>query len=552
MSSILYRHKIGGKGIAQGLPVRRASQLYDVEPTLRYPTAFSTGLDSDQHTYDKGIYLRLPHLPVTFVVEPYINNPKAGGNFTRRQYFVIKRGQAVMASQKREPSIGVINADGDAFDGVTYADPNEFEMLGNLTGYKLTGDEDLVTDHDDGDEIDVQVWDALTQEEQAEFTPIYERAEDTNDRIPTGGVDQFANIETQLFGSSDRTEYVDVDADAFYFGSASRSQGFIYPSTGGADRIALFTEVDTEAGVTLPPSGEDEARIVQPYAYDGNLSDEAVVLPARPTIGFAHTDWEQATSHQYHQFTTGTEPCQPVRKCTLKIPFVDLAKLHEVIAEKAGLTPGEDFNFTDQSEFASGVDRTGLKVGIFDEPTFAETLTYSTLTGADAGYANLYFNFAAPFVVAPNALSMHDEIVPDLFGNYTVVGATYTDAAGEEAVAKEVQARHRAGRVINIYDVPRRAINNLAQNPVWQTRLTNAPRNYTNEGYRRAKGADTAGVEQILADFAFMLLGGSSKEFKKLLPKYNGMGRDISQVLEDLILEGALGVVEIAGDVINR
>lgn len=610
MSTTQYQHNIGGNGVAQGLPLRRASQLYDVEPNLRYPNVLSMGTDADRHTYDRGIYLRVPHLPVTFVVEPYIQNhrgPGGNGTFTRRQYFVIKRGQPLMAATKRQPTIGVFSNAG-AVSTKTYVDPAKLETKGQITGYTkgATVAYDLTTgvvgDYTpaataritptawaalpaggagDGNEVEqddytasevynLTEWNALAVADQEGYMPVYSGQTDTNDGITTGGENQYAVIEDAIFGSTTAVKYWEIDADTFYFTAATKSQGFIYPSTGGFPRTVFFNEIDVEAGVTLPTDGTGaDPRLVGAL---GNVTDvavsnvanwykTAVELPARTTIGFAHTDLEQTTSHQYHMFQTGTDVHSPVRKGMLSIPYINITKFKTMMEDATG----ETFNFSNLTN-----NRSGLKVGLdLATPTIDLQNEYSLLTSLDGGYANLYYNFAAPFLVSTGDPSIHGEVVPDLFGNYVMKGAGAlaagaTDGAGNDFGvsgadvtnnidgAQTVSDAHVCGKIINIYDMPRRGNINLLMNPIFQSRFVGKQsRNYLNEGYRRLRGADNAGLEPILSDFIFMTLGGSNYDWSAaVLPKYNGVGQDLANILEDLVLQGAFGILEIAADVL--
>ncbi|RME26218.1 MAG: hypothetical protein D6800_06775 [Candidatus Zixiibacteriota bacterium] len=583
MATLSFKQTIGGDGIGQGLPLRRASQLYDIEPEIRYPNVLSTGLDSDLHTYDRGIYLRVPHLPVTFIVEPYISNRKAGGNFTRRQYFVIKRGQPLMASANNEPTVGLFQNDGSVATA-TYNDPAKYAGLGEIIGYSADGGTTV---------IDFDTWAGLDPNgsynadgtpggsyKKTDFQPVYDpnSLQDTNDKIATGGQDMFVAVEKALFGTSDNVEFVTVDADTFFFGAATHAQGFIYPSTGGAPRTVFFNEIDMEAGVTLPANGADEPRIVMPIGNTTDVSvsnaaawhNSAIVLPVRPTVGLAHTDLEQALSHKYHMFSTGTDVHSPVRKGRLTIPFVDITKLASIVAAKGPA----DFKFSDTTN-----GRSGIKVGVFsnidangDAIDIEIQNVYSLLTAEDAGYANLYYNFAAPFLVATRAPGHRDTIVPDLFGNYTLAGeiaissdtnifqsistanatGVTVSVANEKSAAAAAQGAHAVGKVLNVYDKPRRFMLDHFINPMFQSRIVDAPRNALNEGYRRVAGADTRGVEPLLADFALMLLGGSSYTWASaLLPRWNGFPRDLSLIVEELILQRAIGVVEVAVNLVD-
>lgn len=612
MSSLLYKHSIGGNGVAAGLPLRRASQLYDVEPNRRYPLVLSLGTDSDMHTYDRGIYRRVPNLPITFILEPYIANHRAGGgNFTRRQYFVIKRGQPLMAATKRDATIGMFES-GGSVTSKTFVDPAKLETDGTITGFTdgdLTGWYRLASGNDtaanpDGvitlavynalpagptasvtDKTDYEViadgvmtvaeYDALDAALKEGFRAVVTGVTDTNDTIATGGVNRFAEFDEAIFGSSTLIKYVEVDADSFYFGGATRSEGFIFPSTGGAPRTVFFNEVDVEAAVTLPTDGSGSAPNI--VAAIGNVTDvavsnvanwyqSAVHFDALPTIGVAHTDLEQALSHKWHMFSTGTEPHSPVRKGIMTIPFLDIVKFKSLMASKV---PGVTFNVSDETN-----NRSGYKVGLFgSNVTITQDLQnkYSLLTSLDGGYSNLYYNFAAPFMFTRSFPALRTKVVPDLFGNYVPFGAGALDAAATDAGGNDfglsstartdqidgavtANADHVVGRVVNIYDIPNRALLHLAANPVFQSRIIGdaTERNWTNEGYRRVRGADTGGVEAILSDFLLMLLGGANYTWASgILPSFGGIGQDVAVVLETLVVEGAAGLVEIALNLVD-
>lgn len=667
MSSLLYTHSIGGNGVGQGLPLRRASHLYDVEPARRYPLVLSTGTDSDLHTYDRGIYRRTPHLPITFIIEPYIANHRAGGgNFTRRQYFVIKRGQALMAATKRQAAIGMFSNAG-AISTQTFVDPAKLATEGTLVGYTngtvviyasdddtirvtpavfaalplisvaddtalgaialadLTAADEAVTtdeladgftifnDNDgkvytydqdavagdveagvgldgfwiaDADVADVAAaqddlsasevytiaeFDAL--EDKNGFRGVYTGLVDTNSVIATGGVNRYAEFDEAIFGSTSLVKYVEIDADAYYFGGATRSDGFIFPSSGGAPRTLFFMELDQEAGVTLPTDGTGAApKVVTPI---GNVTDvattnaanwyqSAVSVIALPTIGIAHTDLEQTLSHKWHMFSTGTEPHSPVRKGRLMLPFVDIVKFASVMA---AAVPGTTFAVTDETGA-----RSGLKVGVFSPATVTTNIQnkYSLLTSADSGYANLLYNFGAPFLMTRAFPTLGMKLVPDLFGNYVpygsgALGSTATDNAGNAFGlastartsnmdgAVTANSDHIVGRVTGIMDIPTNSLLNLAVNPVFQSRIVDsAERNALNEGYRRVRGADTAGVQPLLADFIFLLLGGANYTWASaLLPTFNGLGQDLAKVVEELVIQGACGLVEVAVNLVD-
>jgi hypothetical protein len=618
MSRIDYRHRIGGKGQAQGLPVRRGSHLYDVEPDIRYPEVISLGTtQGSQHQYGEAVYYRPPHLPVTFIVEPYISNHKAnGGNLTRRQYFTIKRGQPVMAANKREQTVGVFVDDGSGSattEGRTYADPAKMATNGTIVGfvrtdrYKLaspneaeadaadviteskytgltdgagtgtTGQEDYAQITEDNP-LSVSRFEQLSEEMRDGFRAHYTGLEDDNDQIATGGNNLYANVDSALFGETDMVKNVRVDADSYYYGSAAQVQGFIYPSTGGARRTLFYNEVDHEAGVTLPieASDTDQPRTVQPIgdATTGDVAadnlasfkNSAVSLKEKPTIGLMHTDLEQTLSKKFHGFSTGTEERSVVKTGELLIPFLDVNALETFISNRTPLSFGgsagnDVFNFTDQSE-----GRSGIKVGIYGEKDISAVNKASLLTDRDGGYANLYYNFAAPFLITDRFPTASDNIKPDLFGNYTLSDAgvisdtdgtfagQFVDAdAGDNKHGKvDMRALGRGDQVIGSVqyarDVPGETLENLRVNSIFQSRIIqgNDDRTYLNEGYRRlGSTADTGGIRQILADFGLMSLGGGNKEWaSSTAPTFDGQGHDLSSVLREMVVEGVMGLVK--------
>lgn len=574
MSTLTYQHALNGKGVGAGLPLRRASKLYHVEPNLVYPNAFSTGLDSDLGAYHKGIFLRTPHLPITRLIEPYIDNHKAGGTFTRRQFFVIKRGQPLMASTKRQGVIGLIDIDGSVSEKL-YNHPARMASQGKFAGYSNDGGTTVLTQAE---------FDAVAEADKAGYREVYTGLEDTNDKIATGGVDMRAELEAALTGSTDLVTFVEIDADSFYFGAASKSDGWIAPSTGGFDRTVFYNEVDAEAGVTLPTDGTGaNPRLVNPI---GNTTDvradnlaayrgAATVLPARPTIGFAHTDLDQATSFRFHMFQTGLDVHSPMRKGQHMVPFIDVVKLKAVVAEALPTTP---FDFTD-----IGNGKSGLKVGASVDPSASEAKKasvrnrYSLLTAADAGYANLHYNFGAPFLTVTRAPGFGDVVVPDLFGNFVLKGsglfradATVADTEAEFGLANDgttsygltadelaanvdgaqaVSDDHRCGKVVNIFDMPEQSMLKYVVNNQPHLRQTN---DFVSEMYSRVRSADTAGLEPILADIILMTLGGSSYDWaSSYIPMWDGRRATLATVLERLVIEGAFGMVEIASNVIT-
>lgn len=629
MSRIDYRHTIGGKGVAQGLPLRRGSHLYDVEPWIRYPNVLSLGTtQASQHQYGKGVFHVVPNLPITFIIDPYVSNHEAGGTFTRRQYYVIKRGQPLMAASKRQKTIGVFTDDGSGTAQVedrTYVDPAKLGTNGRIQGfykedvYQLKdaenagSDAELVIskadfnslpatdsagspDQDDykeiteDDPVTLERLAKISDEKKEGFRATYDRLEDQNDEIATGGVNMYAKVDDALFGETDMVKHVSIDADNYFFGTSSQSQGFLFPSTGGCDRTIFFNETDQEAGVTLPSDGDgSDLDIVKPI---GNVTDvaadnvnawkdAAVHVPALPTIGLAHTDIEQSNSHQYHHFATGTPaegPKSVVKTGELNIPFVDLSTLKDIIDNRTELTFGADpanadaFNVTDTTG-----GRSGIKTGVYGSTDVSVVNEASLLTQNDGGYANLYYNFAAPFLVANRMPKMRDNVKPDLFANYTLAESGImkpgaSAGAGSNAFDLDQDAidanadgnvdmrglgieNQVVGSVKQVYDMPRKTLEQLRVNTIWQNRIiqNGDERNYLNEGYRRMGGtAETAGVQQILSDFTFMLLGGANYDhFSKILPKVDGVPQDISQFLEELILQGAVGMIEVAFNTVD-
>jgi hypothetical protein len=624
MASLNYSHSISAKGVAEGLPVRRGSHLYDVEPMQRYPNVLSLGTtQASQFQYGKGVYFRTPHLPITFTIGPYVDNHNAdGGNFTRDQHFVIKRGQPVMAAGKRQESIGVFTDDGSVtVEDRSYVDPAKLATNGTIEGffkpdrYKLdpadgstagadpddvitqstydgltdgaggssTGQEDY-TAITETDPLSVSRFAALSDEKQENYRAVYTGLEDTNDQIATGGTNLYAEVDEALFEETDMIKNVRVDADDFYFQSASQAQGFIFPSSGGAERTIFYNQVDQEAGVTLPTTGDaDRPVAVQPISTSdvsvsnsANWKNSASHVEALPTIGVMHTDLEQAKSQQHHRFSTGTEPRSVVRTGELNIPFIDIDKLQTIITNKTDLSwggaPGEDtFNFVDQNENQSGY-KTGL-YGVDAQSGSPDDLhdvnVAGMLTDRDAGYAQLYYNLAAPFMVTKGFPSIQQGVKPDLFGNYVPADAgrfeddsgssLFSNDGADNATSVDMDALnlggHVIGDIVEVYDMPRKTLEHLRVNPIFQSRITQGTtKNALNEGHRRLGGtADTGGADQLVADTAFMLLGGSNYDhFSKLLPQYEDIGQDLSNILEDMIIEGAIGRVEIAFNSVGR
>lgn len=618
MASLNYSHNISAKGVAEGLPVRRGSHLYDVEPMQRYPNVLSLGTtQASQFQYGKGVYFRTPHLPITFTIGPYVDNHNAdGGNFTRDQHFVIKRGQPVMAAGKRQESIGVFTDDGSVtVEDRSYVDPAKLATNGTIEGFFKPGLWQLVDSHGASDDADPVITDseytglptgstdgtdqqedykevtetdpvavsrfaALPDEEQENFRAVYSGLEDTNDEIATGGTNLYAEVDEALFEETDMIKNVRVDADDFYFQSASQAQGFIFPSSGGAERTIFYNQVDQEAGVTLPTTGDASRPVaVQPISTSdvsvsnsANWKNSASHVEALPTIGVMHTDLEQAKSQQHHRFSTGTEPRSVVRTGELNIPFIDIVKLESIITNKTDLSWGDDFNFVDQSDGQSGY-KTGL-YGVDAQSGSSDDLhdvnVAGLLTDNDAGYAQLYYNLAAPFMVTKGFPSIQQGVKPDLFGNYVPADAArLEDGAGgstlfsndgsDNETPVDMDALnlggHVIGNIVEVYDMPRKTLEHLRVNPIFQSRITQGTtKNALNEGHRRLGGtADTGGADQLVADTAFMLLGGSNYDhFSKLLPQYEDIGQDLSNILEDMIIEGAIGRVEIAFNSVGR
>lgn len=620
MSTRHYDHTIGGQGVATGLPVRRGSHLYEHRPDARYPDLIDLGVHPSQHQFTERPYSRLPYLPITFIQEPEIANPDrpGTGNLTRRQYFVIKLGQPLMAAQNRDRSIGMFWDDsGASVEEKTFVDPAKLKDNGTPVGFYDKGRYQLIDSPDAGtdpatvittseynglgagpnsgtptqddykevtkaDPVSIDRYQALPDAKKEGFRTVYEDLEDTNDEIATGGVDMYAKTEKELFGSSDRVEHVQVDADEFYFGNATKRAGFIYPSTGGAERTMFFNQVDQEAGVMLPVDDSGNPRTVQPIGSTTDVSasnitayeDSAVHMEVKPTIGVSHADLEQAQSHKYHHFSTGTDAVQPAKTGELLLPFINIATLKSVIDSRTELDYGGDpastgsFNFTDETEAKSGI-----KTGLYGVSDISDVNKISLLTERDAGYANLYYNLAAPFLVTDKVPRLQDQVKPDLFGNYTLAhngalsqntstGAwNFSDAqaADNENGSVEMDALGLSGHVIGsvqeVYDSidqGRVDLSQLRVNPIFQNRITDADaaRNLTNEGYKRVGGsADTGGLDQLLADTAFMALGGANSNWlSELLPEFDGLGQDVSQILKELVTAGAFGEVKVAFD----
>jgi len=622
MSTRHYSHTIGGQGVATGLPVRRGSYLYEHDPEARYPDLLDLGVHPSQHQFTERPYSVLPHLPVTFIKEPELMNPDrpGTGNVTRRRYFVVKLGQPVMAAQNRDRSIGVFIDDGGTaqVNDKTYVDEEKLADNGTPVGFKNDGtyqlkdtndagsDPELVIDTETYDNLDASTagspsqddykevtaeepvsidrFQALPDEKKEGFRMVYEDVEDTNDEIATGGVDMYASTEKALFGSSERVEHVRVDADEFYFGNATKRAGFVYPSTGGADRTLFYNQIDAQAngGVTLPTDGSGSDRTATDIGSvtdvsAGNVSafaDSAAHLEAKPTIGVSHADLPQVTSHKYHHFSTGTGAVQPARTGELLLPFINIAKLESVITNRTDLTWGgspsasDSFNFVDQTEA-----RSGIKTGLYGVSDISDVNKISLLTERDDGYSNLYYNLAAPFLLTDKIPSLQDEVKPDLFGNYTLAqnGALSQDTStgawnfsdsqaadnhnGNVGMGDLGLSSHVIGAVSEVYssiDQGRVDMTQLRVNPIFQNRIANgdAARNLTNEGYKRPGGtADTGGLDQLVADTTFMALGGANESWlTSLLPEFDGLGQDVGQILQDLVTAGAVGEVKVIFD----
>jgi hypothetical protein len=572
MSSLLYQHALSGKGVGAGLPLRRASRLYNHEPNIIYPTALTLGLDSDSHQYAKGIFLQHPHMQVLRVIEPYIDNK--GKTFTRRQYFTVKRGQPLMVTTKRQAQIGVFQADGTV-TGRQYLNPEKMAGRGRLVGYSQDGGQTQIT---------VEQFEALPKDQKQYFRAVYTGLEDTNDLIPTGGEDMRVEFEEALYGETNLVRYLQIDADSFYFGAAHKVDGWLSLSTGGFDRVIFFNEVDQDAQVLLPSDGSgDHPFVVTPIGNEVDVrfdnvaawKDSAVWVDARQTVGIAHTDLEQTTSHLYHQWQSGLNPHSPVRKGTMLLPFIDVVKAKAIIAERA---PGVAFDFTDIADGKSGL-KVGVALGrgVSNAKKVSVVNRYSLLTAADAGYANLHFNFGAPFVTVTRMPEIHDGIVPDLFGNFTLEGAGFfregvtveqTEAVfgksndeltsyglTAEELAQNVDgavmasAKHRIGKVLNIFDMPAQSMLRYIVNNQFHLRQT---ADWASGGYERVRSADTAGLEPILADFILMALGGSSYQWSTAkMPKWDKRRQTIANIMEDLVIAGAFGMLEIAVDLTN-
>ena len=623
MANIDYRHLIGGEGRGQGLPVRRGSHLYDVEPRERYPNVLNAGVSQGhQKQWGKAKYHIAPHLTILSQIEPYISNHVAGGTFTRKQYYVLKQGQAVMATYKNEPTIGVFGAsDGDGKDAdLKYADVGDLATNGIVVGFVPLSDTwymdlsqdpaDVVktntkpgasyTEVTETDPLPIEQFGALTNEEKEGWVAAYDQddLEDMNDEIVTGGENMYAATGAALFGSTEAEKFIKIDAEGYYFGQVLECDGFMFPATGGANRVMFYNNVDAEAEVTLPvedSSSIQSAPFVVPIEATGlttlpqtgnqsSWAESASYIEYQPTVGVAHKEFEQSHSHIYHHFQTGTPatgPKQVQKAGELNIPFVDVAKLEAFVASNIpqltyGASGPSGFNFTD-----SAGDLSGLKTGVFDDgttaPTLDDELLASYFTDKDSGYANLYYNFAAPFLTFrgdENRFGSRAKIKPDLFGMYTTADAGFfasgvtgptrggiSFTTSLEAANKNGEVDMRAlgledeviGSVTRIVDIPENSLESLRINKIWQSRFVgDKSRNWTNEGYRRLGGtADTAGLRPVLADFALMLLGGSAYQWASgRLVDYRNMRHDVSNVLRDMVRERVIGVAEIYFDAV--
>lgn len=615
MASLDYSQRIGGQGQARGLGVRTGSHYYEKDPEDKYQNVVSLGTtNTDQHHLSRFVYRKLPHLPVTYTKTPYFNNPEAphSGNLSRPRYMVIKRGQFLMATEDDQNSIGLFVDDdsgdlqGSDVQSKTYMDPEDLATNGRIVGFTRgdgsryfqtatanTSEDALITATEYGNltsteqgdyreitpdsPLSVDEFQTLSDDDQEGFTAVYEGTTDDNDRIATGGTNLYAQVENAFFNETDKAVNVEVDVDGFYFGGGTSSHGFVFPSTGGVDHTLFYNEVDRKARVTLPSNGVDESRVVSPI---GNVSDvsasnianfknSAVYLESRPTIGFAHTDREQALSKHWHGFTTGTEAIQPAQKGRLRIPFVDISKLESIIANRTDLAYGTDFNFSDQTE-----GRSGVKVGVYGEDDLSTINKVSILTENDAGYANLHRNFGAPFLVATRKPRNRDKVKPDMKGyatladsgaladtNGTFAGELVSaDAAANEDGTVDMRSlgldQHVVGSVLGTRDADMlaKSMADKAINKIFQTRLPQqGPQNITNSpGQRLGYSADSGGASQLLADFGFLLLGGSAPDWASgMAPKFDGLGHDLSIVLRELIIAQAIGVVEVAVDAVG-
>lgn len=625
MATIDYGHTIGGKGVGEGLPLRRASHLYDVEPERRYPTVIEYGYQGSQFQYDKNTFHTVPHLPITFTVSPYISNHKndGSGNFTRMQHFTIVRGQPVMAAMKTDATIGVFVDDGGSTvtEDRTYADPSQMASNGIIIGFYKPDQWQLKDGHDAGADPDLVIDDAtyqaldptdagapaqddyeevtiddpvpgkrffsLPRDEQEGYRASYEGVEDTNDQIATGGVNMFAEIDKAVFGTTDYTKHVKVDANSMFFGHAEQCDGFLFPSTGGAHRTYFYNEVDAQAEVTLPvlDASQDIPRQVKPLSTTDvtadNLSEwqhSAARVANFPTIGVMHTEIEATQSHKYHHFSTGTAqtgPRSPVRSAQIRAPYFNITKLADFINQRTPLTYGGDpaddksFNFTDQS-----ADRSGMKVGLYGRTGEVEAIgpvnDVSYLSQRDAGYANLYYNYGAPFMVTDRKPSFRDRVKSDLFAQYTLEDAGVLDGSGAAGAGNNAfdldadydhnlhgQLDMRAaglgeeviGKLQGVDDVPSQALEELRVSRIWQNRIIgNTSRNATNEGYsRQGNSSQTGGVEQLLADAFFMAVGGANYDWASSpLPQFEGAGYDLGLILREAVLFGAVGVARFA------
>ena len=332
----------------------------------------------------------------------------------------------------------------------------------------------------------------------------------------------------------------------------------------------FYTQRDEDAQVVRPGVPGNEDPLVVPLATadvtagnSANYKKSAVIIPAGQTVGVSHKDLEQTKALMEHQWRTGLDPRGYLRKGRLNIPFVNLERLHAILAAKM---PGSAYTALAFTNRDNG--KSGLKVGVkgLDHTTAAGITAqnqYSLLTNKDAGYAHLYYNFWAPFATFATMPKVEDVVVSDLFGNYVKQGSgalasTATFGAGNGFALAAGTAldsnkdgamnmpRQAIGYIEDVDTIERVDLMDQVINPMWQHRSGRGISRWIDRGYGRVQGAETAGIKPTLSDFSAALLGGSNGVFyRAFMPTFNGRRKDIIFVIEELIYEGALGMLNI-------